>query len=301
MKKTLVQVQAAVTRSVGIVIHKVVPSFRLAVARFQYNMASKMYSHQGYKFINCGYADMEGDHKAVDFNRPENVYVLWESLYQRVVGQAELAGREVLEVGCGRGGGSEYLMTRLKPRSLTAVDLSDVAIARCKENYRLDGLSFQVGNACALPFEDRRFDVVVNIESSHCYPSQLTFFEEVKRVLKPGGAFCFADITESAEHTARINEEFKALGFTVVHHENITANVVKALNVVKETPQFTEAFERWESPNKKGNMKVPLMVINGTLKDLNSGKEYQRWVVRREEATERPVAGEQARAAAAMA
>lgn len=28
-------------------------------------------------------------------------------------------------------------------------------------------------------------------------------------------------------------------------------------------------------------MKIPLMVINNTLKDLRSGKEHQRWVVRR--------------------
>jgi len=298
VKSTLVFIQAVVTRAVGVVLHKLLPSLRLGVARFQYNLVSKFYSHNEYKFINCGYADLDGTQLAVDFNRPENLYVLWESLYQRVVGQVELKGRQVLEVGCGRGGGSEYMMTRLQPQSLVAVDLSDRAIALCKETYRLDGLSFQVGNACALPFEAGRFDVVVNVESSHCYPSQQTFFEEVKRVLKPDGHFCFTDITESAEHTARIEQQFQRLGFTVVQRENITPNVVKALNLVKETPQFAEAFTRWESPNKPGNMKLPLMVINNTLRDLASGKEYQRWVVRRPSAEALLAQGEGTAAAA---
>jgi SAM-dependent methyltransferase len=281
VKKLLVFLRAVVTRLVTIAVYKIMPPLRLAVTRFQYNLAAKMYSHQDYKFINCGFSDLNGKDDTIDFSRPENLCVLWEGLYRRVVGPVALAGKDVLEVGCGRGGGSEYMMTKLKPRSLVALDLSDVAIARCSETYRIPGLSFQEGNACALPFEDGRFDVVVNVESSHCYPSQEAFLREVLRVLRPGGHFCFADITDASGHTARLNRLFEELGFTVLQKEDITANVVKSLTLVRDTPQFAEAFTRWESPNKRSSMKIPLMVINNTLKDLRSGKEYQRWVVQR--------------------
>jgi ubiquinone/menaquinone biosynthesis C-methylase UbiE len=51
-----------------------------------------------------------------------------------------------------------------------------------------------VGDAQRLPFADASFDVVLNVEASHCYPDFPGFLDEVARVLKPGGRFGHADL-----------------------------------------------------------------------------------------------------------
>lgn len=56
------------------------------------------------------------------------------------------------------------------------------------------GLAFRIGDAEALPLPDASFDVVVNIESSHCCGRIDRFVAEVARVLRPGGRFTWADM-----------------------------------------------------------------------------------------------------------
>jgi SAM-dependent methyltransferase len=69
---------------------------------------------------------------------------------------------------------------------------------------------------------------VVNVESSHCYPSMDAFLAEVHRVLRPGGHFLFADF-RSSEKVRGLHEELARCPLEVVDQEAITANVVAAL------------------------------------------------------------------------
>ena len=69
-------------------------------------------------------------------------------LYDVVARAAPIAGRELLEVGCGRGGGAAYLARALEPSRMVAVDLSPRAIALLPDvDSRRPNLSFQVGDA----------------------------------------------------------------------------------------------------------------------------------------------------------
>jgi hypothetical protein len=43
-------------------------------------------------------------------------------LYHRTATQADLCGKRVLEVSCGRGGGASYLVRTLRPASYTGLD-----------------------------------------------------------------------------------------------------------------------------------------------------------------------------------
>ena len=69
------------------------------------------------------------------------------------------------------------------------IDLSPGNIDLARARYALPNLSFAVGDAEALDIPDAAFDVVINIEASHLYPSRKAFFAEAFRVLKPGGRF----------------------------------------------------------------------------------------------------------------
>ena len=67
----------------------------------------------------------------------------------------------------------------------------------------MPGLAFEVGDAERMPFPDASFDAVVNVESSHCYPSMPAFLSEVRRVLRPGGHFLYADLRPRTDLPAR--------------------------------------------------------------------------------------------------
>ena len=150
-------------------------------------------------------------------------------LYHFVTQSLPLAGMQVLEVGCGRGGGASWLHRTLRPAATTAVDFSAQAIALCKQRYPLPDLTFIVGDAEKLPLPDASFDAVVNVESSHCYGSLPAFLSEVARVLRPGGHFLFADFRDSEKITLW-REQLIGSGLQILNETNITPNVLAALD-----------------------------------------------------------------------
>jgi len=114
-------------------------------------------------------------------------------LYHRTATQVDLAGKTVLEVSCGHGGGASYLIRTLQPASYTGLDLNPDGVAFCQKRHSLAGLDFVQGDAENLPFPDQSFDAVLNVEASHLYPNFPRFLAEVARVLAPGGHFLYAD------------------------------------------------------------------------------------------------------------
>jgi ubiquinone/menaquinone biosynthesis C-methylase UbiE len=114
-------------------------------------------------------------------------------LYQHVATQVELAGKKVLEISCGHGGGASYLTRTRGPAHYTGVDLNRTGIAFCRKRHRSEHLDFLEGDAQNLMFAAHTFDAVINVEASHCYSDFPGFLAEVSRVLRPGGHFLYAD------------------------------------------------------------------------------------------------------------
>lgn len=195
-------------------------------------------------------------------------------LYDRVAGAVPLADREVLEVGCGRGGGTAYVAEAFRTRSTTGVDLSAAGVAWCLRTHRGPGLDFMVGDAEALPFPDAGFDAVLNVESSHCYPDLARFLDEVARVLRPGGALLFADL-RPADRIDEVRGEV-ARRFDVVEEEDITADVVRALRL--DAPRREEVIgssvPRLLRPGVRDFFAVPGSEVFGHLE--SGGLRYLR-------------------------
>jgi ubiquinone/menaquinone biosynthesis C-methylase UbiE len=63
---------------------------------------------------------------------------------------------------------------------------------------------FVVGEADALPYPDATFDIVTCRIAAHHFPDAQDFFEEVARVLKPGGRLGFQDQTLPPEPTSAV-------------------------------------------------------------------------------------------------
>jgi len=85
-----------------------------------------------------------------------------------------LKGKNVLEVGSGRGGGLNYISTSLKPQKCIGVDLSLNQVEFCRRAYASNpNIEFFEGDSERLAenpvLRDKQFDLIVNVESSHCY------------------------------------------------------------------------------------------------------------------------------------
>jgi SAM-dependent methyltransferase len=214
--------------------------------KFVYEALSSRLSGPGTSFLNYGYAPVEPPHRDIELPPELENDRFGMQLYNRVAGGADITGKDVLEVGCGRGGGAAFVFDRFKPASMVGLDLAERAVAHCNATHGREGLEFRAGDAENLPFADGSFDAVLNVESSHCYPNVGRFFEEVARVLRPGGFLVMADLrpSESSEDTTAVDElrsQITAAGLEIVEEEDITRNVVRSLEL--DTPRRVASVE----------------------------------------------------------
>ncbi|OFX30264.1 MAG: hypothetical protein A2Z07_01465 [Armatimonadetes bacterium RBG_16_67_12] len=180
-------------------------------------------------FMNYGFVNLDPQAEPLVLHSSDESDRFGIQLYHHVADAIDLRGLDVLEVGCGRGGGCSFIRRYLQPRSVVGVDLSGRAISLCNLHHAGPGLAFLRGDAESLPLEDGTFDVVVNVESSHCYGSVPRFLSEVRRVLRPGGFALFADLRPTDE-IARLREHLQASTLQVLKEETITPGVLAALD-----------------------------------------------------------------------
>ena len=183
------------------------------------------------EFMNYGWASRNGERAPVDLSTKDEPNRYCIQLYDRVVADHRLAGCDLLEIGCGRGGGAAWLARSLQPRRVTGIDLASSAVRFSRRTHRSGNLAFVRGNALTLPFEDARFDAVVNIESSHCYADMRRFLSEVGRVLRPGGHLLYADFRHSTEEVEALRIVIRDSDLRVIEEEDISTNVLHALDL----------------------------------------------------------------------
>jgi len=168
------------------------PGLRRAVWKGAYTTLSSIWREPRWRFMNYGYLP-PGPPFALDpAEEPERAFI---GLYHQAVDGLPLAGAEILEVGSGHGGGAGWIARHAGAKLVLGVDRAAATVARARGLHPdLPGLEFRIGDAEALPLPDASFDIVVNVESSHCYGRMDRFVAEVARVLRPGGWFTWADM-----------------------------------------------------------------------------------------------------------
>lgn len=103
----------------------------------------------------------------------------------------------VLDVGSGVGGPSRYIAQEIGCR-VTGIDLTE-EYCRAAQMLALrvglsDLVTYQQGDACALPFPDASFNVVWTQHTAINISDKTTLYQEMFRVLKTGGTLAIYDI-----------------------------------------------------------------------------------------------------------
>jgi SAM-dependent methyltransferase len=111
----------------------------------------------------------------------------------------EVAGRDVLELGCGAAQWSIALHGR--GARVTALDLSERQLEHARELMQATGARFELvcASAEATPFADRSFDVVFCDWGAMTFADPYRTVPEVARLLRAGGRFAFLTGTPIAD------------------------------------------------------------------------------------------------------
>ncbi|NET54976.1 MAG: class I SAM-dependent methyltransferase [Symploca sp. SIO2E6] len=212
------------------------PKLKRGLWRWWYQLLAKSYQKPDVQFMNYGFCDLNSELGSVHLKAEDEPNRYCIQLYHYVATATEVKGKQVLEVGSGRGGGAAYIAGYLEPESMTGVDFAERHVQLSRQIHQLPNLAFQQGDAEALPFADNTFDLVVNVESSHCYGSMTQFVKEVYRVLKPGGIFSWADL-RSSDQVEGLQQAFTESGLQEVKSADITQNVLQSLALLDEPRQ----------------------------------------------------------------
>jgi ubiquinone/menaquinone biosynthesis C-methylase UbiE len=228
--------------------HQLLASF----GKYFYNY---LHSHKAIKHIrvsNYGYAPIDEEIANYDPDHQHGLQ-LYKELVKNHSGYMVTEYCSLVEVGCGKGGGAEFLIKKFKPVSYIGFDYSEVAIRFCNDYYtRTGNISFICANAHHLPLGEESTDVVINVESSHIYKDIDGFFNEVYRILKPGGRLLITDYRNLSRNPIEfLEKKIIQLGFefedkkiiTKQVHEACTRDSERRKNIIdKHSPWFLKKY-----------------------------------------------------------
>lgn len=196
-----------------------------------YNTLCWMFPQDEWKTMNYGYGvNTESGHTirlAEEEESERFSYQLYHFMATGFKKFTNLNTLDIVEVGSGRGGGLAYIVRNLKPNSALGVDYSFQQVEFCKKAYSYENINFVEGDAENLPINDSSVDLVINVESAHCYGNFAKFIKQVARILKPGGIFMITDFM-LAEEVSSI-EKILNENLELVEKKDITENVIVSL------------------------------------------------------------------------
>ena len=173
-----------------------------------------------------------------------------ETFKRRLIAQAGLAGgRRVLDLGCGTGT-LTLLAKQIHPDAdMVGIDPDPEVLSRARSKAVQAGvaITWDKGLATSLPYPDRSFDRVLSSLVLHHLkrPDRHAAFDEVWRVLRPGGEFHIVDFGPPRTLPMRIIAAIlRPLEEAGDHFDGLLPGQIEAagFSSVRETGRFDTAL-----------------------------------------------------------
>ena len=204
-------------------------------------------------------------HYPLFINKSDTFLQAQENLTDHCIsGLDSLENKIILEIGCGNGVQTKYILNKFNPKSITGVDLNqeNIRIANQEKDRRgIKNIHFFVDDAQQLSkFKKNSIDVIINIESAFHYPDKPLFLKQLFRVLKPGGHFLIADILTTHKKKKWLKKSWKKK--MVFHHwdkKKYEIELAKAKLIITRFEDITSGvtdgfgnYRMWLKEMKKG-------------------------------------------------
>lgn len=153
-----------------------------------------------------------------------------------------IKGGDVLELGPGPGYVGLELSKKPKPISLTGCEVSPAMIRFAEKNAAEYGIParYVLGNCIEMPFADESFDTVISNGSLHEWENPIRAFNEIYRVLRPGGRYCVTDLRRDV-HPLK-----KAMVYSSTRPKEMRPGFVTSLNAAYTVSEITELLRHSE-------------------------------------------------------
>ena len=96
-------------------------------------------------------------------------------------------GKAWIDVGCGNGAFTEQLVQRCKPTTVVGIDPSEGQLAFARTRPATTAVTYQLGDAMALPVADKSFDLATMALVIFFVPEPAKGVAEMVRAVRPGG------------------------------------------------------------------------------------------------------------------
>jgi len=204
-----------------------------------------MEGEKWFRFMNHGYLTEPDEMPAIakltlDDQRWLHQIALYFLMIERYTyhsGIVDLSSVDILDVGCGRGGGLSAVVTYFGAFSAIGVDINERQVEFCSSVHNDNRLAFLVGDASKIPLPDNSADLVLNVESCHGYPNPVQFLHECRRVLRPGGLLLLTDVRLRGAGEQILDLDILTSGFGVLERADITEKVQAACSL--DAKRFT--------------------------------------------------------------
>lgn len=160
----------------------------------------------------------------------------------------DLHGKRVLMLGCGTGEES-VLLEEFGGKDMIGIDSSKESVRLADASYPTH--TFEVGDMHSLVFEDRSFDFVYSSLTIHYSQEPNKVYEEVMRILKPGGVFQFSvghPMRWASERTVHDGMTVKLMGYTEGSASPRLFGNYSEFHECEEVFQTGEVLKFWVGP-----------------------------------------------------
>lgn len=192
------------------------------------------------------------DYQAYTDWRDESLSRSWSSFSDE-----HIAGKDVLDFGCGDGPLSFFLAANKQPRSIVGVDINETSIARAKARlaeFELPtgvNLEFKLGSTEGLPVAEQSIDTLVAFDCLEHVMSPLPIFQDWYRVLRPGGRCLIEWFPYKGPWGPHMESLIPIPWAHVIFGQNA---MLRAAEDIYDSPQFVPRhWDLDENGNKKPN------------------------------------------------